>query len=123
MRVSLASLNQCAVGIAQRLLEDVVAARIQESTWVHLEFDPIGRLSVTYPPVPSALDPQSCPLCKLTGWGEEGIPRVVAFLHQEPGEPTATHTADTTPRVATPVIQAGTSWSRITPVSRPSGAL
>lgn len=48
---SLASLNQCAVGIAMRLLEDSVAARIQHSTWVRLEFTPTGQMTVTYPPI------------------------------------------------------------------------
>ncbi len=43
---SLGSLNQCAVGVALRLLEDLLDGRVQDSTWAHLEFDAAGRLSV-----------------------------------------------------------------------------
>ena len=69
---SLASLNQCAVGVALRLLEDFVAARIQDSTWARLAFTPAGALNVTYPPVSSPDTTLRCPLCRLTGWGEDG---------------------------------------------------
>jgi hypothetical protein len=72
---SLASLNQCAVGVALRLLEDFVAARIQDSTWIQLEFNAAGALHVTYPTVPHTSLP--CRLCRLTGWGEEGVPHLV----------------------------------------------
>ena len=73
---SLASLNQCAVGVALRLLEDVVAARMQDSTWVHLAFTPAGALSVTYPALSWPETRLHCPLCRLTGWGEAGVPRL-----------------------------------------------
>lgn len=79
---SLASLNQCAVSVALRLLEDWLSARVADSTWTHLEFDPAGRLTVSPPSVPLASDRPSCPLCRLSGWGEEGLTRVVALLHQ-----------------------------------------
>jgi hypothetical protein len=79
---SLASLNQCALGIAQRLLEDLIAARVQDSMWVRLEFDAAGRLAVSYPMVPTTSDVR-CPLCRLGGWGEEGVPRLGAWLRQE----------------------------------------
>lgn len=73
---SLASLNQCAVGLAMRLLEDSVAARLQHSTWVRIEFTPTGQLTVAYPPIPPVAERTSCPLCRLTGWGQEGLPHL-----------------------------------------------
>jgi len=76
---SLASLNQCAVGIAMRLLEDSVAARLQHSTWVRIEFTPTGQLTVTYPPIPPVPERTPCPLCRLTGWGQEGMPHLRAL--------------------------------------------
>jgi len=80
---SLASLNHCAVGVALRLLEDFVAARIQDSTWVHLAFSPEDSLSVTYPPVSPPQPPVRCRLCRLTGWGDAGVPRLVDLWQAE----------------------------------------
>ncbi len=68
---SLHSLNQIAVGIGLRLLEDLVAERVQGSVWAHLEFDPAGRLTVSYPPV--APPETSCTLCVQAGRGDEGL--------------------------------------------------
>ncbi|MBI2201218.1 MAG: ThiF family adenylyltransferase [Armatimonadetes bacterium] len=79
---SLASLNQCAVGVAQRLLEDLIAERIQESLWARLEFDASGRLAVSYPTVSLPHDRPPCSLCKLRGWGEEGLPHVAELFRQ-----------------------------------------
>src|SRR5262249_32691072 len=78
---SLASLNQCAVGVALRLWEDFLAARVQASTWAHLEFASTGHLTVTDPPVAAA--EHRCPLCRLSGWGEEGVPHLRDLLHEE----------------------------------------
>jgi len=80
---SLASLNHCAVGLALRLLEDFIAARVQDSTWAHAEFDPAGRLSVVYPHLPPVSERSTCRLCYLSGWGEEGLSRLVELLRQE----------------------------------------
>ncbi|MBI3962993.1 MAG: ThiF family adenylyltransferase [Deinococcus sp.] len=77
---SLASLNQCAVGVGVRLLEDLIAERVQESTWAHLAFDASGRLTVSYPTGSPRLDRSPCSLCELAGWGEDGLPRVVDLL-------------------------------------------
>lgn len=82
---SLASLNQCAVGMALRLLEDLIAERVQDSTWLHLEFDAMGRLAVSYPLVPPDNTPHPCRLCSLTGWGEEGLSRVAQLFRQDHG--------------------------------------
>jgi len=80
---SLASLNHCAVGLALRLLEDFIAARVQGSTWAHLEFDTASRLSVVYPHLPPVSLPLVCRLCRLSGWGEEGLSRLVDLLRHE----------------------------------------
>jgi len=71
---SLASLNGCATSIALRLLEDLVAERVRESMWAHIEFDTSGRLTVSYPESPKASS--YCRICELTGCGEEGLLRV-----------------------------------------------
>ena len=68
---SLYSLNQIAVGIGLRLLEDLVAERIQGSVWAHLEFDSTGRLKVSYPPL---VPPETgCTLCLQAGTGDQGM--------------------------------------------------
>jgi hypothetical protein len=46
---SLASLNHLAVSLALRLWEDFLSERVHTSTWVHVEFDDAGRLTVSYP--------------------------------------------------------------------------
>lgn len=42
---SLRSLNQLAAALGVQMLQDLVAERIQASTWAHLEFDNAGRLT------------------------------------------------------------------------------
>lgn len=80
---SLASLNQFAVGRALRFLEDFIDERVRDSAWEHLEFDTTGTLLVSHPQMPPLTDQYPCLLCHMTGWGEEGIPHVVALLRQE----------------------------------------
>lgn len=70
---SLRSLNQMATGLALQMVQDLVAARMAESTWARIEIAPGGRANVTYPHVNQA-SPQECPLCALSGLGDEGIP-------------------------------------------------
>jgi hypothetical protein len=98
---SLASLNLSAVGLALRFLEDLIDERIQDSAWEHLEFDASGNPSVSHPPVPPETDHYPCPLCRLTGWGEEGLPRVVELLRQNHfwDQVTHWHSHDTTQQV------------------------
>jgi hypothetical protein len=79
---SLRSLNHLAAALALRLWEDFVAERVTASTWAHLEFDPAGRLAVTYPSPPG---PAACQLCALLGAGEEGVPRARALFHETDG--------------------------------------
>jgi molybdopterin/thiamine biosynthesis adenylyltransferase len=72
---SLRSLNQTATGLALRLLEDFIAARVGESTWIHLDFDRRGiPLLESRSPSPNP----ECPACPLAGRGDEGI----AALHE-----------------------------------------
>jgi hypothetical protein len=80
----LVSLNQSTVGRALGLLEGFIGERVQDSRWTHLEVDAADHETVSYPQptIPPASD-QRCPLCRLTGWGEEGMPHVVDLLHQE----------------------------------------
>jgi len=70
---SLRSLNQLAAAVALRLWEDLVAERVRSSTWLHVEFDHAGRLSVTDRTAPRS---GTCRLCGLAGWGEAGLARV-----------------------------------------------
>mgnify|MGYP000897046876 CR=1 FL=1 len=67
---SLRSLNQMATGLALQMIQDLVAARLAESTWVRIEITPSGRAAVSYPQV--SREP-SCPLCALSGLGDEGL--------------------------------------------------
>jgi hypothetical protein len=69
---SLRSLNQMATGLALQMVQDLVAARITESTWARIEIAPNGRADVTYPQVSQASS-QECPLCALSGLGDEGL--------------------------------------------------
>jgi hypothetical protein len=78
---SLRSLNQLAASVALRLWEDFVAERVPESTWVHLEFDPAGRLDVAYRPAPP---PTPCRLCGLIGLGDDGLIRATELLQESP---------------------------------------
>jgi hypothetical protein len=77
---SLRSLNQLAAALALRLWEDFITERVTGSTWIHAEFDQVGRMNVAYPP----LTPTSpCSLCMLLGLGEEGLPRTAALFQRE----------------------------------------
>ena len=67
---SLFSLNQVAVGLALRLLEDLVAGRIAESTWLHLDYGADGLPSLQRV---EAERNAACPLCARAGRGEEGL--------------------------------------------------
>jgi hypothetical protein len=69
---SLRSLNQLAVSLAMRMLEDLVAERIQSSMWAHAEVAEDGRVWVSYPLVGGA-SRESCPLCARAGLGDEGL--------------------------------------------------
>jgi len=66
---SLRSLNELAASLAVRMWEDLVAERLSTGTWLHLEFDDAGRLSVVYPSPPRS----ACSLCRLSGRGEVGL--------------------------------------------------
>jgi hypothetical protein len=71
---SVRSLNQLAVSIGLRLWEDLVCERVTESIWVHLDFDPNGRIGIDdRRQVPGLA---LCPICALGGSGEEGLPGV-----------------------------------------------
>jgi molybdopterin/thiamine biosynthesis adenylyltransferase len=61
-------LNQIAAGLAVQLLQDLVAERIEASTWVQAEIDPLGRLTVR----PRAPHPgeTACSLCSRAGQGD-----------------------------------------------------
>ena len=69
---SLLLLNGLAVNLGLRLLEDFLAGRVGESTWLHLEYDANGIPSIDHfgaSDVPSI----SCPTCQLTGLGDSGL--------------------------------------------------
>ncbi|MBN1675663.1 MAG: ThiF family adenylyltransferase [Kiritimatiellae bacterium] len=79
---SLASLNHTAASLAQRMAEDLVAERIQHSTWLHLEFDAAGVLTASYPDRLTQETPRAaCPHCaRFQGLGDEGLPLVRSFF-------------------------------------------
>lgn len=70
---SLRTLNQLAAAVGVQLLQDLVAERVQASTWAHLTVNAAGHLTVEYPspPPPHAAPP--CPLCARAGWGDAGL--------------------------------------------------
>ncbi len=70
---SLRSLNQLAAALGVQLLQDLVAERIQASTWAHVEFDNAGRLTLNYPPAPQPTDVPTCALCLKAGLGDQGL--------------------------------------------------
>lgn len=67
---SLRSLNQIAAHLGLRLLEDLVGERVQNSTWLHVEFDRHGlpALRTMAPP-----ENPACPLCRHAGEGDGGL--------------------------------------------------
>jgi hypothetical protein len=67
---SLRSLNQLAVATGLRMLEDLVATRLTGSTWVRVEYDEHGRITVRYP---QAQIGTSCTLCQNAGIGDAGL--------------------------------------------------
>ncbi len=84
---SLASLNHLAAALAQRMIEDLVAERIRETTWLHLEYDDHGRAVIIYPPLPAA-GAAPCPVCSaLSGLGDEGLPQVPDIIRSANGQP------------------------------------
>ncbi len=75
---SLAALNQMAVALGVRMLQDLVAGRLGGSAWARLEFDGRGRLAVDYPGTggtPPGARP--CALCARAGRGDDA-PRPVS---------------------------------------------
>jgi hypothetical protein len=74
---SLRSLNQLAVGLAMRLLEDLIGGRLQTSTWVHVDFSAEGIPAVEHRvPVINT----SCQLCTLTARGDDGLAEVPPLM-------------------------------------------
>jgi molybdopterin/thiamine biosynthesis adenylyltransferase len=73
---SLRSLNGLAAAVAQRLWEDLIAARVRASTWLRIEYDAAGRPSITEPTPPR---PVACRLCDLMGRADDGLPRAAAL--------------------------------------------
>jgi hypothetical protein len=65
---SLRHLNQIAVGIATGMLQDLVASRIERTTWAHVDAGVGGRINVSYPEFQTG---GACALCARAGWGDE----------------------------------------------------
>ncbi|MEW6208823.1 MAG: ThiF family adenylyltransferase, partial [Acidobacteriota bacterium] len=68
---SLRSLNSVAASIAVRMLEDLVAERIEGSLWAQLEFSERGRMSISYPDAGAGSG--SCSLCAKSGLGDDAL--------------------------------------------------
>lgn len=74
---SLRSLNLTAVGLALRLIEDVIGGRLDRSTWVRLEFDRQGRPHMRSVEPPAA-GGNAC-WCRWAGTGELAFSRFTEF--------------------------------------------
>lgn len=70
---SLRTLNQIAAALTIQMLQDLVAERLQSSTWAHVEFNEDGHLAVSYPPVQPLAGTTACALCAKAGLGDEGL--------------------------------------------------
>lgn len=82
-RGSLASLNHLAVALAQRMIEDLVAEKIDDSMWAQLEYDEHGKMDVIYPPLHRNLATSTCKLCEsLTGRADNGVGEVAGVVHE-----------------------------------------
>ncbi len=77
---SLASLNQCAAGVAMRIVEDFVGGRIKESLWVRLLFSGAGGFRAFEQPGMRLGGGAGCPLCRLAAMGDKGLVRMVGVL-------------------------------------------
>lgn len=76
---SLRSLNQTAVGLGVRLLEDLMDSRIGSSTWLNVTFDVEGMPVLTRLRA-SASDASACPVCAWSGTGDDVMPNVRNLL-------------------------------------------
>jgi hypothetical protein len=74
---SLRSLNTLAVGFALRLLEDFIGGRLKESAWLNVEFNDSGIPTLEHRTPPAH---PRCPLCALTGRGDDGIRELPSVL-------------------------------------------
>lgn len=78
---SLASLNHLAAALAQRMIEDLVAERLRETTWLQVEYDRHGRITTSYPPRAPDSIPRECRLCAtLTCRGDDGLAQVPSLI-------------------------------------------
>ena len=66
---SLRSLNQTAVSLAVRMLEDCFRGALTTSTWLNLEWQQ-GRLQINYPKSSQNVE---CSLCRYSGEGDKGL--------------------------------------------------
>lgn len=69
---SLRSLNMIAVGLAMRLIEELVVGRARTSTWLQVDYAETGlpEIRLVMPPTTAA-----CPMCGLAGLGDSGLHR------------------------------------------------
>ena len=78
---SLRSLNGVAVNLGLRLLEDFVADRIVDSTWLHAEYDTNGIPSVEHR---VEVVQRPCCVCELCGRGDSGLGLLQTTARQFP---------------------------------------
>lgn len=69
---SLRTLNQLAAALGVQMLQDMVAERLQASTWARIEFNRAGHLTVHYPPM-QHINSRNCALCAKAGLGDEAL--------------------------------------------------
>ncbi len=79
-RGSLRSLNIVAAGLALRLLEEFLAGRIADCTWLNVEYERgLPNLRVISPP---PLESSRCPVCALIGAGDAALEAIPSLLKQ-----------------------------------------
>ncbi len=76
---SLRSLNTLAVGLGQTLLEQYVSGRIRDSVWLQAD---VGSDGIPQLRRPTMIPRTDCPICRLTGRGDEGLRDLASILQQ-----------------------------------------
>ncbi len=70
---SLRTLNMLAASVAVQMLCDLLAERLQSTTWMQLQYDRSGALHIEHTARQTPVAADYCPLCQRSGFGLDGI--------------------------------------------------